>query len=209
MIHFLWKLILKLKNPSCRINTSHVGRNVQLDKKVHLGFGSIIAADSIGKYTYINDYCLIDRNVATIGSYCSIAYNSKLGLGSHPMKWVSSHAFAYAKKYGFVAENIPFEGEPGKTVIGNDVWIGANAIVLAGVTVGDGAIIGANALVTKDVEPYSIVVGSPARHLRFRFPEEIREHLLSLAWWNWEESKIRENIHLFNDPEHLIAKFEK
>lgn len=209
MKHFLWKIFIKLKNRTCTINTSHIGRNVRLSNNVHIGFGAIVAADSIGKYTYINDYCLIDRNVESIGAFCSIAYHTKLGLGSHPTNWVSSHAFAYAKKYGFVSQEIPFEKDPGKTIIGNDVWIGANATVLAGVKIGDGAIIGANSLVTKDVDPYSIVVGSPARHLRFRFPEETREKLLSIQWWNWDESKLKKNIHLFDDPKKIIASFEK
>lgn len=209
MKHFLWKIFVKLKNRTCTIHSSHIGRNVKFSNNVHIGYGSIVATDSIGKYTYINDYCLIDRNVESIGAFCSIAYHTKLGLGSHPTNWVSSHAFAYAKKYGFVNQEIAFEKDPGKTIIGSDVWIGANATVLAGVKVGHGAIIGANALVTKDVEPFSIVVGSPARHLRFRFSEEIRKQLLELAWWDWNEDRIKKNIHLFSDPEKLITSFEK
>ena len=167
--------------------------------------GCVIAADKIGKYTYINDYCLIDRNVKSIGAFCSIAYNVRIGLGNHPTDWATSHPFAYQKKYGFRDESIPFNANQNlDTIIGNDVWIGANATILAGVKIGDGAIIGAHALVTKDVKPYSVVVGSPARHIKLRFEEKITEQLLELKWWNWDDDKLRKNIDLFNNPEKLL-----
>ncbi|HOI88207.1 MAG TPA: CatB-related O-acetyltransferase, partial [Lentimicrobium sp.] len=101
-----------------------------------------------------------------------------------------------------------FDGQvTGSCKIGHDVWIGANAVILAGVKIGNGAIIGANSLVNKDVEPYSIVAGSPAKHIRFRFSEEIITKLQALGWWNWDDGKIRENIALFGNPEALLAKF--
>ncbi len=91
--------------------------------------------------------------------------------------------------------------------IGNDVWIGTNATILAGVTVGDGAIIGAHALVNKNVEPYSIVVGTPARHVRYRFDEDVISKLKAQKWWEWSDAKIKEHTHLFDDPAvaHIIG----
>jgi serine acetyltransferase len=85
-------------------------------------------------------------------------------------------------------------------VIGNDVWIGAQAIIMPGVKIGDGAVIGAGSIVTKDVEPYEIVCGNPARHLRWRLGEREREFMKMLRWWDWSDEKIKENIDLFRAP---------
>lgn len=208
MKHFLWKTLLRLKNPTCTINSSRVARSTELSGNVYIGFGSVVAAGKVGKYTFINDYSLIDRNVSSIGSFCSIAYNTRIGLGGHPTDWVSTHPFAYQKKYNFRMDDIPFESNTNtETIIGNDVWIGANATILAGVKIGDGAIVGAHSLVTKDVEPYSIVIGSPARHLRSRFDDKTISALKDLKWWEWDQEKIKANIDLFNNPENFIAKF--
>jgi acetyltransferase-like isoleucine patch superfamily enzyme len=208
MKHFLWVTLQQLLNPSCTIHAASLCRNVKLGRGVTVEHGSHICAGRIGNYTYINKYCLIDRNTASIGNFCSIAYGVKTGLGNHPVSWVSSHPFAYDKKYGFTDETRAFDGQvTGSCKIGHDVWIGANAVILAGVKIGNGAIIGANSLVNKDVEPYSIVAGSPAKHIRFRFSEEIITKLQALGWWNWDDGKIRENIALFGNPEALLAKF--
>jgi len=181
-----------------------LSKNVHFEKGVTVETGSHVQADKIGKYTYINKYCLIEKNT-TIGRFCSVAYNVKIGLGSHPVDWVSTHQFAYDPKYKFVNESRQFENkESTKTVIGNDVWIGANAIILAGVNVGDGAIIGANSLVTEDVEPYAVVHGTPAKFSRYRFEKPTIEDLLNIKWWNWDDEKIKENTDLFNDPTKLI-----
>jgi acetyltransferase-like isoleucine patch superfamily enzyme len=193
---------MRIKNPTCKINAASLSRNVKLENNVTIEYGSHVQSDRIGRYTYINKYCLIDRNAKSIGRFCSIAYNVKIGLGNHPTDWVSTHPFAYEKKYGFVKQSISFEDKVDQPcIIGNDVWIGANAIVLAGVKVGDGAIIGANSVVTKDVEPYSIVIGNPAKHHRFRFEEDIREKLLEMKWWEWEDDKIRSRIKNFRNIE--------
>ena len=82
----------------------------------------------------------------------------------------------------------------GDIVIGNDVWIGYEAVILAGVTIGDGAVIGARAVVTKDIPPYTIVGGVPAKPIRKRFPQETIDHLLKIKWWNWPEERIRQHI---------------
>ena len=206
MLHLFWKWFMQLKNPSCKIRSARMSKNLRLEKNVTLEYGSHILTSYIGKYTYINKYCLIDKNTKSIGRFCSIAYNVKIGMGNHPAEWASTHPFAYDKNYGFVKENFNFKEKVTKScIIGNDVWIGANAIILAGVEVGDGAIIGANSLVTGDVEPYSIVYGTPAKQQRYRFEKGIITDLLNIKWWNWDEQRIKENIHVFNNPEKVIA----
>jgi acetyltransferase-like isoleucine patch superfamily enzyme len=197
MKHFLWVTLQRLLNPSCTIHAAGICRHVKLGRGVTVG--------RIGKYTYINKYCLIDRNTASIGNFCSIAYGVKIGLGNHPVSWVSTHPFAFDSKYGFVKNSKNFEGQVlDPCVIGHDVWIGANAVILAGVKIGNGAIIGANSLVNKDVEPYSIVAGSPARHIRYRFDEKTIAALQQTAWWEWEDAKIRSRIQEFDNTEAII-----
>lgn len=207
MKQFFWILLQRLLNTSCTIHAASLSRDVKFGRGVTIGSGSHVCAGSIGNHTYINKYCLIDRNTASIGNFCSIAYGVKTGLGNHPTKWVSTHPFAYDKKYGFVAKSIPFEEQiTKKCTIGNDVWIGANAIILAGVMVGDGAVIGANSLVTSDVEPYSIVAGTPAKHIRYRFDQQSIAGLLLLKWWNWDDARIKNTVGKFDDPAKLLAE---
>lgn len=204
IVQILWRYYIRLVNPSCTIRSSSLSKNVSFEREVTIETGSHVQADKIGKYSYINRYCLIEKNTI-IGRFCSIAYNVKIGLGSHPIDWVSTHQFAYDPKYKFVNESRQFKTEENKkTIIGNDVWIGANAIILAGVNIGDGAIIGANSLVTSDVEPYAIVYGTPAQQSRYRFEEQVIKELLKIKWWDWENEKIKENIDLFNDPIKII-----
>jgi acetyltransferase-like isoleucine patch superfamily enzyme len=95
--------------------------------------------------------------------------------------------------------------------IGNDVWIGAKATIMSGVNIGHGSIVAAGSLVTKDVEPYSIVGGNPAKHLKYRFDKNQIDDLLDIAWWNWNESKIKENAMLMwsQDINYFIKKYKK
>jgi acetyltransferase-like isoleucine patch superfamily enzyme len=207
MKHYLWVFFQRIINPSCSIHASSLCREVKFGQGVTIGSGSHVCAGSIGNHTYINKYCLIDRNTKSIGNFCSVAYGVKIGLGNHPTKWVSTHPFAYDKRYDFVSESRSFEEQTIKScIVGNDVWIGANATILAGVNIGDGAIIGANSLVTADVAPYSIVAGTPAKHIRYRFDESMIARLLELKWWNWDDNRIKKNIDKFDDPVKLLAE---
>jgi acetyltransferase-like isoleucine patch superfamily enzyme len=209
MLQFIWKIVFRILNPSCTIRAASISRNVKLEKNVTLAYGCHIQADFIGKHTYINKYSLVDKNTKSIGRFCSIAYNVKIGLASHPTNWVSTHTFGYEKKYGFINKNRPFEELiTERCIIGNDVWIGANSIILAGVKVGDGAIIGANSLVTKDVEPYAIVFGNPASFHRFRFDETIRSKLSAIKWWELNDDKIKRYMDVMDNPKNLIERAE-
>ncbi|WP_340524680.1 CatB-related O-acetyltransferase [Cupriavidus necator] len=161
-----------------------------LEHPVHLAPQSEVHnASSVGRYSFLNVRSVVYPNVA-IGRYCSIGRNCELGVAAHPTSYLSSHSFQY---HGALFPNWDaYQGLERKsrflahsnTTIGNDVWIGAQSIVIAGVTIGDGAIVAANSVVTRDVDPYSIVGGSPARLIRLRFDPEIIAELLGLGWWD-------------------------
>lgn len=156
---------------------------------------SCVSRCTAGKYIAVGCFTLVSRT--DIGNYVTIASRCSIGAFNHPTDWLSVCEFQYRDtSYMFSGETICAQGLIGiptahtRTTIGSDVWIGDNAVVLQGVTVGDGAIIGAGSVVTKDVDSFSIVVGNPGRHLRYRFTEEIRDELLLLEWWNLDLSKL-------------------
>lgn len=145
----------------------------------------------IGGGTYGNPSVLAWGTETTlqIGNYCSLADGVVIMLGGeHRLDWVSAYPFNR-----FMPSASHITGHPhskGDVVIGNDVWIGREALILSGVSVGDGAVIGARAVVSKNVAPYSIVAGNPARHVRYRFDPEIIARLERVAWWNWSIDEI-------------------
>ncbi|WP_394296125.1 CatB-related O-acetyltransferase [Metapseudomonas furukawaii] len=131
----------------------------------------------------------------TIGAYTSIADNVQVFLGGHHRTdWVSQYPFP--AKIEEVAHVKDYGGTNGDVVIGSDAWICSNAVILSGVTVGHGAVVASGAVVTRDVLPYSIVGGNPARHIKWRFTEEQRTQLLQSKWWCWDEKEIRQIAHL-------------
>lgn len=154
----------------------------------------ITSAAIIGSNNYLGDRVMIGN--ARIGNYCSIAPDAKIGQSQHSMAYVTTFQ-NIAKK------NIEFSLNHKRAVIGNDVWIGANAVIMQGVTVGNGAVIGANAVVTHDVPSYSIVVGIPARVLKYRFSEETIKVLEASRWW---EYGMREAAEKVKDLEKYIEK---
>ena len=150
----------------------------------------------IDKYTYGQPLILdwTHKYNLYIGKFCSIAGGVQIILdGNHRLDWISTFAFHVIDG---VQEK---EGHPiGKAnmKIGNDVWIGRDAIILPGVSIGDGAVVGAGAIVTKNVDAYSIVAGNPARHIKYRFTSKQIEKLKSIKWWNWDIEKIKKNVNL-------------
>lgn len=131
----------------------------------------------------------------SIGAYTSIADDVHIFLGGqHRTDWVSSYPFpAFLEAAAHISS---FGGSRGDVRIGSDVWLASGCTVLSGVTVGDGAVVAARAVVSRNVEPYSVVVGNPARHVRFRFEKDVREALLECAWWNWPESEVQHVVNL-------------
>ncbi len=167
----------------------------------------------IGDYTYGKPTVECHwEGLATlkIGKYCSIAGDVTIYLGGeHHTDWISTYPF---NKIFSEANHI--EGHPwsrGDVIIGNDVWIGTGAFIRSGVTIGSGAVIGAKSVVTKNINPYEIVVGNPAKPIKKRFSDEVISDLLSIEWWNWPHEKITEEIPglLHDDVAAFIRKHKK
>ena len=167
----------------------------------------------IGDYTIYNDFVHdprefrknnvlyhypINKDRLIIGKFCSIACSAKFLFNSanHKMASLSTYTFPlFFEEWGLKKENVAQAwDQKGDIMIGNDVWIGYEAVILSGVTIGDGAVIGCRAVVTKNVPPYTIVGGVPAKPIRKRFDEETIKELQKIKWWDWPEEKITEKI---------------
>lgn len=143
------------------------------------------------------------NNFVEIGDYCSLANGLQLQLGgNHSMSTVSTYPFTVINK----TEKLPFSKEYG-IYIGNDVWIGLDVVIRHGVTIGDGAVVGMGSLVLHDVPPYAVVVGNPAKIIRYRFEPEIIEKLLKIKWWEWSETQIAERLPEMDDPISFCEKY--
>lgn len=168
---------------------------------------------TVGDFTmyndFVNDPTLFEKNNVLyhypvnddklqIGKFCSIACGAKFLFNSanHTLSSLSTYPFPlFFEEWGLEKKDVTKAWDnKGDIIIGNDVWIGYEAVVLAGVTIGDGAIIGTRAVVTKNVPPYTIVGGVPAKPIKKRFSEETISALLEIQWWNWSEEKIARNI---------------
>ena len=175
-----------------RIEGSEFGENVDLQRF------AMIYHSKMGDYSYVgrNFTCWY----ANIGKFCSISWNVGIGGANHDYNRITQHAFLYAPQFGILEQG----QKPGynrfesSCEIGNDVWIGCNAVICRGVHIGNGAVIGAGAVVTKDVEPYTIVGGVPAKVIKRRCSEELALRLQATEWWNLSSNVIKDNFELFN-----------
>jgi len=189
---------------------AHWSAKIDVTSKFH-GYNKIykkskVLNSSLGICTYMAAGGSI--KLTDVGSFCSIGPQVIIGgLGSHPTNWISSHPIFYSpyKQCGvtFCTDSI-FE-ELKRTQIGNDVWIGARAIVLDGISVGDGAVIAAGAVVTNDVPPYAIVGGVPAKLIRYRFEDDVIQELLKWKWWNLSLDDIQKNAPQFISRDRWIV----
>lgn len=172
----------RLKYRQVNIDTPYIGENVIIEEGCSINRDVIIMNNcSVDKYSYINFGSKI--GYAQIGKFCSIGNNCEIGMHSHPINYISTSPRVYGKK-NILNITSKYNEFKDPTIIGNDVWIGSSAIIMQGVNIGNGAIIGAGAVVTKDVLPYEIVGGVPAKHIRFRFSKDIIAFLENLCWWN-------------------------
>lgn len=165
----------------------------------------------IGKDTYGNPRILSwgEGAILKIGSFCSIAEGVQIFLGGeHRTDWVTTYPFNVLWEAGE-----PIKGHPktkGDVLIGNDVWIGAEAVILSGVRIGDGAVVGARAVVSRDVSPYTIVAGNPARAVKKRFKDETIQRLLDVRWWDWQDDRLEKALPLLlsSDIEAFLEAVE-
>lgn len=199
MLKYILGILSNLFNPAVSLfvkidNKSIISRKAKVYGRVQ------VSNSTMGDYSYVGrDSRIIYAN---IGKFCSIAGGVRIGMGTHTLdKLSTSPIFTEAHnatKYQWTDSSIV---EPFKRVkIGNDVWIGTAALIMGGVTIGDGAVVGAGAIVTKDVPPFAVVAGVPARVIRYRFPEDIVEEIVNIKWWNSPEKKLQNIISFFQQP---------
>jgi virginiamycin A acetyltransferase len=185
-------------DPSATVRGTFLKGRIEVMKKAQIRKSHLDGQINIGQYTQVNGpgvFIMGAIHGVSIGNFCSIARNVTIQEHNHNYSRVSSYFF---QKHFFTGKEEDDIVSNGPIIIGNDVWIGANATILSGVTIGDGAVIAANALVTKDVSPYAIVGGVPASLLRYRFSQPVIDILLQTKWWNWDEQRIKLNRHIFS-----------
>ena len=179
---------------------SFIDRSTILEGCNYLGRGAIVRKSYIGKYSYIVSGKL---SLAKIGRFCSIAQGVVVGgLGRHPLDLLSTHPIFFSDNgiYKKPWARRPDFREHDEVSMGSDVWIGAHAMILDGVSIGHGSVVATGAVVTKDVSPYSVVGGVPAKVIKMRFDEGTVQRLLELNWWDSGEDLLRAEARFFVDP---------
>ncbi len=169
--------------------------------------------------TVLGDYSYVERDTqviyAHIGKFCSIASFARINPGNHPLDRAALHHFTYrSRQYGLAKEDdaafFSWRRERGVT-LGNDVWIGHGAVILPGRSVGTGAAVGAGSIVTRDVPPFTIAAGVPAKPLRERFPRRVQERLMRIRWWDWPRERLERSVDDFRrlDAEAFVEKYDE
>ncbi|SOD98317.1 CatB-related O-acetyltransferase [Spirosoma fluviale] len=189
-----------------RYSKAIIDSGCTFSKETLIGFNSHIFKNTTINFSQIGFFTYVGRNsfvqFAKIGNYCSISKDVMIGLGAHPLNMFSTSPLFYkannALKIQLVERNLDFK-EHSLINIGSDVWIGTKSIIMDGVTIGHGAVVAAGAIVTKDIPPYAIVAGVPAKIIKYRFSDSIQNRLLESKWWENEPSEI------FNNKKNLEA----
>ena len=177
------------------------GSSIARSSKVESG--SSVTHSSLGEHSFCGYDCEVYH--AKIGAYSSIANGVIIGGGRHPVDWAGMSPVFYAGRDSVSLKLAQHKRPPVPvTHVGNDVWIGRSAIVISGVSIGDGAVIGAGSVVTKDVPPYAIYAGNPARLVRFRFDDGLIQRFLASEWWGRPESELRMAAKHAKDPERFL-----
>ncbi len=201
------------RDGKARAHASATLRDCELGRFIEIGERVVLAECSIGDYSYIERHA--EAIYTDIGKFCAVAANVRLNALNHPMHRASQHKITYRPNEYFVDAKVDktfrAERQSKRVKLGNDVWIGHGVIVLPGITIGHGAVLAAGAVITKDVAPYSIVAGVPAKHIKWRFKKSIRERMMKLAWWDWEHEKLANAIPDMQilSAEEFLEKYEK
>lgn len=171
-------------------------KGCKLGRYVAIGERCVLREVAVGDFSYFERHA--EAIYTEVGKFCSIAANTRLNALEHPVERITQHKISYRPNEYFrfhgVDEAFRRRRQEKRVIVGNDVWIGHGAVVLPGVKIGNGAVIGANAVVTKDVAPYEIVAGVAARRIRMRFPDEIIARIEQLEWWDWPVERLFEAI---------------
>lgn len=196
MLKYIIGILRNLFNPSVSLfvkidNRSRISRKAKV-------YGHVQVTNStMGDYSYIGRNSRLIH--ADVGKFCSISRQCAIGMGTHTLDKLSTSPIFTEQHNGTThswvktSTVVPFK----RTTIGNDVWIGQRVMIMGGVKVGDGAVIGAGAIVTKDVPPYGVVAGVPAKVIRYRFNQEQIDEILKSPWWNFPDETLKEHIELF------------
>ena len=182
----------------------------KLEMYVRIDRNNLVQNSVVNRMTYTGAFTVIQSS--RIGSFCSISWGVTVGGGEHDYKKITTHDFLYNSRYGL--ENFyehSYDRYSQSCNIGNDVWIGANSTILRGLTIANGAVIGANSVVTHDVPDYAIVAGNPAKIIKFRFQKKTIQRLLRLKWWDFDFNVLKNYIPTMasRDIDFVIDQLEK
>jgi len=186
----------------------------------------ILTDTTLGAYTHIQSHCVFNDVVvgdysyfagynqvyyANIGKFCSVASFARINTTNHPTySRIAQHHFTYrSEKFDFGDDDTEFfiKRKARTVIIGNDVWIGHNASIMPGISIGNGSVIGTGAVVTKDVEPYSVVAGVPAKRIKMRFTDDLIAGIERLKWWDWDYEILKERLPDFRDMDAFVRKY--
>jgi acetyltransferase-like isoleucine patch superfamily enzyme len=198
---YYWaKLFKKLRGSAILSSEIHTTSKIES--------GSLLVKVLMDRHSFCGYDCEIIN--ARIGSFCSIANRVIIGGANHPMAWLSTSPVFYAGRDSVTAKfSLHHRPPDSQTIIGHDVWIGSNVIIKQGINIGTGSVIGMGSIVTKDVLPYSVVAGNPAKLLRPRFDKELAERLLDSEWWNLNDNQLNELGPFIKDPVEFLKKISK
>lgn len=198
-----------------RFPKSVIYSGTRVDAKSQLGLHSVLFSNVVLIESTLEMYCYVQANSVIcntqISPFCSIAGGVHIGLARHPTNMVSTNPVFYDNTQPlphFFAKSKEFHETAPRTIIGADVWIGQGAMIRAGVKVGVGAVIGAGAMVTKDIAPYSVVVGVPAREIKKRFDAITCKRLVDSKWWEFDNAKLEKFAPFFSNPQKFLKALE-
>lgn len=179
-----------------RVHSSTVLRECVLGQFTDIAERCLLAETTLGDYSYIERH--VEAIYTDIGKFCAIAADVRINALSHPIDRISQHKITYRPNEYFLYaksdKDFREARKQARVTIGHDVWIGHGAIIMPGLTIGHGAVVAAGAVVTKNIEPYTVVAGVPAKRIKWRFKKSIRTRIIKLAWWDWPHDQLAKTV---------------